>query len=298
MKRIKKVLGLIILLFALFVLFKVLQSIFFDPITTTFNVTVQTELIEYKTLNKNRSRLVLYDALIEDDNGIVSDNFNGSIDLEVGVYVTIERVAYGPILIRIENEDGGSIGKLYRENEDNPSHKGEDYLIVSISNIEEKVAAGQTFIFNISGDIETGRSINFEMYDQSTALLRGGQVKMIGSSRWSKNLFEAGTRELNLGDQLVFDDPETEAFGFAMVNENAGMNAAYRVDSKEASVIKPGPQNQGSGYKISASLLDKFLKDRFYQAISILFATLIAILTILTFIIDVVQFYDELKNEK
>lgn len=297
MKTIKTAIRFLLGLILLIAFFKVMQAVFFDPITTTFNVTVNTERIEYKTLDKNNSRLILYDAEITGVDSIVFEKFNGTIDLNVNTNVIIERIASGPIIITMENQSEKSIGKLYNGDDGELIYTGGDFLEVYVDNLDKKIRQGRTFIFNIDGDIKLGRSVNLEIFDESTALLRGGQVKMIGNSEFSNNYFEAGTRELNLGDRLIFDEIQYKAFGFVTINENPGMSAAYRVISKEARVIKPGPQNEESGYRISASLLDRFLKDRFFQAISLVFAALLAIMSVLTFFMDSIQFYQDLKSK-
>ena len=75
---------------------------------------------------------------------------------------------------------------------------------------------------------------DFEIFGGSTALLRNGEVKMIGKSNLGNDYFEAGSKQLNLGDRLVFDKIQSKTFGFVTINENSGMSSAYRVTAKEA----------------------------------------------------------------
>ena len=105
---------------------------------------------------------------------------------------------------------------------------------------------------------------------------------MIGKSFLSNDNFEAGSEVLNLGDRLVFDDIQSKTFGFVTINENSCMKAAYRIASKQARVIKPGPQNENNGYVISASRLDMILNDRNVQGFIILLGALIGITTLIT----------------
>ncbi|MBT8316914.1 MAG: hypothetical protein HKP59_04765 [Lutibacter sp.] len=280
----KVILGILFIVFVGIVLF-----IFFVPITTTFNITVDTERISYETLDKNNSRLIVMEAEIADEDAILSTNFSGTIDLNAGVKVTVERIAFGPISIIIESLNSKSIGKIYNGQDGELFHEATDYLEVYIYDVSEKTVKGQTYIFSIDGKVNLGRSVNLEIFGESTALLRNGDVKMIGKTFLSDDYFEAGSKELNLGDRLVFDKIQSKTFGFVTINENPGMSAAYRVTAKEARVIKPGPQNDTSGYMISASLLDRFLKDRMFQGLSIFFGFLVIITTLITFVKDITK---------
>lgn len=298
MKIGKKRLVVILVAVVLIVLvLKLMYMVFFEPITTTFNVTVNTERIDYTTLDKNNSRLILTGAELADMDSILSENFDGSIDLNSNVKVTIERIALGPISIIIESENSESIGKVYNGQDGKLFHTAKDFLEVYVYDIVKKTEEGQTYIYSIDGDVNIGRSVNFEIFGESTALLRGGEVKMIGKSKFSNDYFEAGSKELNLGDRLVFDEIQSKIFGFVTINEKSGMQAAYRVTSKEARVIKPGPQNENNGYLISASMLDRFSKDRLFIGVSIIVGALIAFLTLITLGIEVSKNIFKLKSK-
>ena len=298
MKIGKKKIGFIVISILLVVLVaKLLHMVFFDTITTTFNITVNTERIDYTTLDKNNSRLILTGVELADMDNILSENFEGTIDLNTNVKVTIERIAFGPISIIIESENGESIGKIYNGQDGKLFYTAKDFLEVYIYDIVKKTEEGQTYIFSIDGDVNIGRSVNFEIFGESTALLREGEVKMIGKSKFSNDYFEAGSKQLNLGDRLVFDNILSKTFGFVTINENPGMKAAYRVTSKQARVIKPGPQNENNGYLISASMLDRFSKDRLFLGISIIVGTLIAFMNIISLGFDVIQNFTKSKNK-
>ena len=268
--------------FLILIVLIILYIIFFVPISTTFNVAVNTERIEYTTLDKNNSRIVLLDVEIASLDSILVTNFEGNIDLNSNVKVTIERISNGPISIVLENESGESVGNVYHGENGELFHKASEFLEIYIYDVLKKTEEGQTFIFSIEGDVNIGRSVNYEIFGESTALLRGGEIKMIGKSFLSNDNFEAGSVMLNLGDRLVFDDIQSKTFGFVTINENSCMKAAYRIASKQARVIKPGPQNENNGYVISASRLDMILNDRNVQGFIILLGALIGITTLIT----------------
>ncbi len=272
----------IIAIFLILALLLILYLLFFVPITTTFNVAVNTERIEYTTVDKNNSRMVLLGAEVASLDSILVTNFEGNIDLNSNVKVTIERISNGPISIVLENESGESVGNVYHGENGELFHKASEFLEIYIYDVLKKTEEGQTFIFSIEGDVNIGRSVNYEIFGESTALLRGGEIKMIGKSFLSNDNFEAGSEVLNLGDRLVFDDIQSKTFGFVTINENSCMKAAYRIASKQARVIKPGPQNENNGYVISASRLDMILNDRNVQGFIILLGALIGITTLIT----------------
>lgn len=266
-----------------------LYALFFVPITTTFNVAVNTERIQFTTLDKNNSRIVLLDAEVASIDSILSKSFDGNIDLNNNVKVTIERISNGPISIVLENETGESVGSLYNGENGELFYTGSDFLELYIYDVLKKTEDGQTFIFSIDGDVNIGRSVNYEIFGESTALLRNGEVKMIGKSFLSNDNFEAGSVMLNLGDRLVFDDIESKTYGFVTVNENPGMKAAYRIASKHARVIKPGPQNENNGYVISASLISMILNDRNVQGLILLIGALIGLTSLYVGIKDAME---------
>jgi hypothetical protein len=151
-------------------------------------------------------------------------------------------------------------------------------------------------VFPISGEVNLGRSVDIEIFGESTALLKGGTITMTGYSGWSRSFFEAGSKPLELGDYLIFEDIKENAFGFLTITEDPGLQVAYRVEAKRAKVIKPGPRDKNSGYPISASLYNLFISDRFFQSLSLFFAAVLILTTIYTFYMDIILFRE--RNKK
>lgn len=267
-------------------------KIFFESITTIFNVTVQTERVSFTTVDNNNSRYVLYGAEIATDQESIYVDFDGTFELAPNVKVTIDRIAEGIILITIEGERNQPIGVLYNDI-DEQVYRASHFLEIIIPNIKTRAELGESFVFDISGNITLGRSVDFETLDGSTAILRGGEVTITSKSWLANSFFEAGTKTLYLGDMLVFEKQLGKAYGFVVVNENPAMEAAYRVRAKTAKVVKPGPKDDETGYTISASLLDRFLNDKFFLGLSVLFGTLLVLFSILTFAMDTITFYKE-----
>ncbi len=270
---------------------------FFAPITTIYNITAQTEKVEYQTIDKNNSRFSLYNAkLINYDGEVIHEAFEGSFEINNNVKVSLERISNGPIIISAVNDNNKSVGKFYDGYDGSLVYKADDYIDIIITGIDSLLNEGTSFVFPVSGLISIGRSVDLEIFGETTPLLREGDITMTGYSTINGQYFEAGNEQLFLGDYLTFEEQDEKAFGFITIDENPCMKAAYRVHAKVAKIIKPGPKDVNSGYAISASLYDRFVKDRLFQGISLLFASLLVITTIATFVMDYILFKKEIKE--
>lgn len=259
----------------------------FDPIVTTFNVTANTERIAIETLDDNGSQLHFYEVDIYDKKlKLIFEKFNGSLRLNKQTSVVVERTAYGPAVLTFNASKGQVVGTLFNKNESFVRYT-DDYLRIFINDIKAKADSGQTTILTIDGKVNLGRSPGFETYGDSRALLREGQISMIGSSTFSEN-FDAGSTQLYLGNQIIFDSLN-KAFGFITLNEKSGMQAAYRVVADKATISNGSPKMQGSRFTIQATKLDRLLKAPFFQHVSLFFGVVIILINILTFLIDTLQ---------
>lgn len=270
---------------------------FFAPITTIYNITAQTEKVQYETIDKNNSRFSLYNAkLINYDGDVIDEAFEGSFEIKPNVNISLERISSGPIIISASHNKNGSVGKFYNGYDGSLIYTAGDYIDIIITDIDSLLSEGTSFVFPISGLVNIGRSVDLEIFGETTPLLRYGDITMTGYSTFNGQYFEAGNKKLFLGDYLTFEDQEEKAFGFITIDENPCMQAAYRVHAKVAKIIKPGPKDVNSGYAISASLYDRFIKDRLFQGISLLFGSLLVITTIATFVMDYILFKKEIKE--
>lgn len=290
MEILKRILKSALAIFLLILIVWIVWSFLFNRITTTFNVTANTERVKFTTMDSNNSRLTLYDATIANYDSVFLNNFEGSLELKNNVDVVIERISEGPIIISLSCRTCSSVGNLYSAKSDDSVYKADNYLDITIDDVQDKAQKGISYIFKIDGKIESGRNVALELIDESNAILRNGNVVMIGSSEYTNDYFQAGTTQLFLGDRLVFDNQQSKGFGFVVINERAGMEACYRVLAKEARIIRPGPIVENSGQVISATALDRLTNDPFFRGISFLIGVLITLFTALTFWIDVKTF--------
>lgn len=283
----KGLLGVLVLSLIAFDLYLILL-LFFDNINTLFNITAHTEIIKFHTTSKPISRYNLNNASITVPENYnfkeIYNSFNGSLEINKDVDVALERISNGAIFFSLESESGNSVGNLYNSS-NSKIFTASDYMLIEIHEVDSLLNYGVSIVFPLSGIVELGKSVDVEIFEETSPVLRSGDISMTGYSNFigKGQYFEAGSEKLYLGDCLEFEDKE--AIGFVTVNDNPALQVSYRIEAEEAVVRKPGPKGKNSGYRISASLYDRFVNDRLFQALSLIFATLIA----LSSLFDLVQ---------
>jgi len=282
---INKVFRILILIGSLLFILYLTLLIFFDNTNTLFNITAHTEIIKFQTVSKPISRYNLNNASIYVTENYnfknIYNEFNGSLEINKNVKVEIERISQGAIIFLLESENGASIGNLYNSN-NKKVFSAQDYMLIEIKKIDSLINNGISIVFPLSGFVELGKSVDVEIYDETNPVVRTGDVAMTGYSNFgSGKYFEAGNEKLYLGDFLEFDN--IEAIGFVSINDNPALQVAYRIEAEEAIIRKPGPKGKNSGYRISASLYDKFKNERFFQGLSMIFAALLVITNLIDF---------------
>ena len=266
-----------------------------NRVVTLFNVTAQTEIVSFYTRQKPISRINLYGADIYFDGYKKYTGFNGALELNKGVEVNIERLAKGSLFIDVEALETSSVGKLFSGEDGSLVYNAEDHLNIEVRNVDSLLNNGYSLVVPLTGKVELGGSVDIEINGETSPVLRAGNITMTGYSKLGDDFFVAGTEELFLGDCLTFEDHDnlsTDALGFAVVNDRPAIQVSYRVESTEAVVVKPGPKGRNTGYRISASLFDRFRYDRFFQGISLIFGVLVVLTTIGDFTITILQFKD------
>lgn len=259
----------------------------FEPIDTVFNITATTERIKIRTIKPNSSRLIFEDIEIADINEIIDSSFTGSFQLNRDVEVTVQRVTNGPLILEFRSNE--STGKLY-DAENNFLKDTPGFFEVVIKDMDARAHQGRTVLFPIEGDIDLGRSVDFEISGDYNSILRGGELSMTGVSGIFGERFDAGNRKLLLGDQLIFEDVKYGALGFVTVNENPGIQVAYRLSALYAKILKPGIKDSKSGTKVKVRPLDRFLNASFFQWLSLFFGSLVVLLSIMSFLMDLISF--------
>lgn len=272
----------------------------FLPIYTTYYITANTERVKFLSLDKNNSKVNLYNVTIwAEDTLPILQTFTGTLDLNDSIDVTLERVGFGPATITLDGQK--SVGNLSWVTLDGKEHIKEltNYIEIDINNIESEYRAGKSQIIRIDGNIDLGKKIDYEIKDESTAILKEGEINMIGKTKYVSSNFEASKKFLQTGDQFVINDPIGKGFGFVNFNENAGMTVSYRVMAKTAKIVKPGPIDalSSSDFEIKANILDRFKNDSKFSLLSIIIGFILILTTIITFTYDSINFFCEEKTQ-
>jgi len=260
--------------------FIVALLLFFNRINTLFNITAHTEIVKFQTVSKPISRYNLNNASIyvaeSYDFKNIFNSFNGSLGINKDVNVEIERISNGAIFFTLESENGTSVGNLYNTN-NTKVYTVKDYMLIEIYEVDSLLNNGVSIVFPLSGIVELGKSVDVEIFNETSPVLRSGDISMTGYSVFlgRGQYFEAGSEKLYLGDCLEFEGKE--AIGFVAVNDNPALQVSYRIEAEEAIIRKPGPKGKDSGYRISASFYDRLLNDRIFQGWSLIFAALVVI---------------------
>ena len=264
----------------------------YEPMSTTFNVTIQTEWVSFVNTSKADSRIPLEDVEVWDYESMMDSSFTGAFEVGPQTTVVVERVSGGPLSIRITTDSSDSAGMFYVD--DDPARAAGRFVEFLIPDVGARAEAGLGVLIPLAGDVIPGREISFET-GATTAVLRAGTVSMLGRSIFSflygGDVFEAGRVELNVGDQFFVDEPQSSAHGFVLADERPALTAAYRIVGRKGRVVRPGPGGSSPearmGYPVSVSLLDRVLHDRLFQALSVLFGSLMIIAGIGTFVMQV-----------
>ncbi|MDG5491194.1 hypothetical protein [Psychroserpens sp. SPM9] len=236
------------------------------------------------------SRWSFDDALII-ENYKDTIQYTGSIVIGSLVNVEIERISNGPLYIKLftnEENSGEYIGY-----DDKFIRKIPKKTEIYVDNILERAKRGETIILPIIGvesKIKSSRPVGYET-ESTVPILKSGKVSLLNRSVDGNTIYQAGEIELNIGDQFIVDELDSPNYGFISINEEPALSFINRMSGNNAKIIRPG----GDEYPVQSSLLNKFLYDDFFRGTSIIFTVLIAIIAILGFYMEVMNY---VKNKK
>ena len=264
-----------------------------QPVEATFNVTAQTELVTLKTTGAATSRWVLEDVEVIRDH-TVARPFTGSFQLADGVEVSIERIGTGRLWIHAENisKSGGGAGTFYSATEDPLGSAGRAVEII-VRDPARRAVAGKTLVLPVTGHVSSGSQAGIQTLG-GNALLRSGRVTMLVRAMFGGKVFEAGTIELDLGDEFRVSEPNPAAptMGLVVVDERAGMTAAYRVVGRGATVTRPG----GATYPVSLSLLRRVAHEPYVQGLAVIASFLAAAFGLMAAALKVASLWSERRR--
>lgn len=241
-----------------------------------------TELVKFITMNRDNINIPLTDVEVYDLKKDSTYSFSGTFKItKENVRTTITRISNGDVSILVESitnpiYDKSSLGSFYSK-EDVFQYDAFGSFEFYIDNFKEKAENGETIILPIAGNIEIGRTSKYEFYGNSTAILRSGEVIILGKTIMGKP-YKSNLYELNVGDKFHLEKQFGIARGILTINEKSAMQVAYRVVGEKGRIINPGEIGDvKTGYYLSRSLFSRFENDPLVKSISLALAILISI---------------------
>ena len=199
-----------------------------------------------------------------------SETFTGAIELNSGVEVMIERVSIGPVQIECEAFEGGSVGTLIDEHEHVVKELGSE-VTIEIRDPSARAREGDSVVIPVSGRVEIGREINYAS-GSGHAMLRSGDVTLLGRSILGSTRYEAGRVQLDPADRFHVESPEDAAFGVVVADERPALSVIYRVVGKRGVVTRFGAR----GYDVTASIRARLINDNAVQGLWVTFLAVMA----------------------
>jgi hypothetical protein len=256
--------------------------VYYRP-STTFNVTATSERVEMVSgAARPPSRWVLDNVQVAEGRGGTTLPFSGSFEIADSVKVLIQRVSTGTLWVNVRSARPGRSTGRYFSAAERPLRAAPDEVNIFVPNLSTRADSSRTVLLALFGEVWAGRPVLVNTRG-STAILRSGKVTLIGRSIFGSDRFEAGSVELDAGDVIEVVDPDGPARGFVLVDERPALTVAFQAQGRRMTITRPG----GGTYPLSASVLQRIVRDRLSQAVSLLVAVLVAFTTLRPFGADV-----------
>jgi hypothetical protein len=236
-------------------------AVVYSRIATTFDVTAETEWVEFVPGPQPRSDWMLEEARVFVGADTVGRIITGSLKLSDSAKVVVQRRSMGPLTLDIS-----SLGTDPHVGEIALSDSGTlslgSHAIILVEDLEARSQKGTPVVLPVKGSLIAGRTIEIET-DPSPARFRSGKVTSFGRSIFGWTVFPAGTVELTSGDHVSLEMPRSPAFGLIVADERPALSVGYRGIAKAVKVRRPG----GSDYRIGTTIYHRIAADQTLQAL-------------------------------
>lgn len=226
------------------------------PGETSFNATAETEIFRFRPGGVPTSGWMVTNARIYDDNG-GQRAFSGTIRWRDSVWIQVERISTGPLVIRAEAEAEGTPAATLLDEGEEFAGSLPGRVTVVIDSIEARSQRGENVaLFFAARDAQLGERVGFRTTGY-TPVLRRGTVHLLGLNPVTKRRFEAGSANLETGDELTIANPATPFTGLLVVDERPGFTTVVRVRAKVARISRGG----ADGYSLATSWFEALTSD-------------------------------------
>jgi hypothetical protein len=190
-----------------------------------------------------------------------SETFSGRVELQGGVEVFFERIALGPLRVRVKSSLNVPSVKLYDFNQSIVDVVSRRFVMV-FERLFEQAANGQSIVIPLIGEIVIGNDPGISG-QQYTPLLITGKINLVGHSILTKftdqSRFDGGEISLDLGDQVEI--VENTASGLIVANQESAFTSIIHAVGKQVKVTRL----MSKGYNVSISVMDRLKRDASVQ---------------------------------
>jgi len=241
-------------------------------VCSTFNATVQTETLSFRSGGAPMSRWPLRGARVFAAGSRTPAVFSGMLEIRDSVDVSVQRIASGPLFIRLRaGNRRASVGRLYHESDDLAAVLPAVAEIV-IDSVPQRAERGENIVLQFAGHASVGAELGF-MTRVGAPVLREGNITMLGGNIIGPGKFDAGSFRLQPGDYLHVENPLSPAIGFIVADERPALTGIVRVLARSAQVDRAG----GTGYRLSMSLFDQIWLDPVVRSFAVLVSSIIGL---------------------
>lgn len=224
------------------------------PGENTLEIVCKTEIISAVLTPNVEGAWYFEDVLVTSGLSRDSERFTGAATFRGPLSLELQRIADGPVLLRIEPLESGSFSLSRAEGGAAVAPAGA--TIIRVDNLRERIEAGQSLVLYFRGDVRLGSLQTFTAH-QFTPLLRGCSVQVIGIALGTGRKFVGAEFEVAPGEELVVGPEPADARTIVSVSEESAMQAAVRVLGKSVDIDRLG----AAGYRLEMTSLDRWAKD-------------------------------------
>lgn len=230
------------------------------PYSTTFDISAVTESFIVDDTSDMMTNWPFKGALVYGGFDTEGSHFQGIYRPSAHTFMEFERIGHGPLRIVCKAaQAGGSVGALV-DDEGNQTALG-SRVVFRLEGFNSQAGQAQSVVLPVSGRIRVGRAVRREV-SPDIPILREGSIRLLGKSLWLGTIYEAGSFQLNAGDEVSTIEPRSPAQGLVMVDESPGLSVSVRVVADHASVSR----FESEGYSIRSSIVSRLVNDAFVQS--------------------------------
>ncbi|HEV7503910.1 MAG TPA: hypothetical protein VGS07_03270 [Thermoanaerobaculia bacterium] len=229
------------------------------PIRVTFNIVARADWVTVAISPQANDSWYMRNVQIFRGYSAIGETFTGIIQPGPGSSLSIERIGLGPLRLRLQ-ADSSQVAAVLRKDSDLLNVVVNDRLVVTSNALNEEATRGSLIALPLHGKFSVGSPLGLQGARHAT-LLREGKLLLLGHSLLGTSLFDAGTSELHIGDEVHLDDARKES-GLIVADYEPSLKVAVRGLATKASVARFG----GSGYTVAASVGERLTNDRPLQA--------------------------------